>query len=448
MGDSQRDATRSPTRMACSTQILFSALCLIFIAAAVSSSPEDQIVPEADFSIIKDFEEAHDSLVLIQDEDMASWTYCAKEHHHCKFSGKASVKYGAKGKYAYKTKTGGVHCGNSVFGDPKRGTAKKCYYQKIAKKVAKKKKVVAKRGCKCLGREMAVDASTAAFVAAMTSSAQTTTGTELSEEAKTAHDAELTEVLLKGTKCEQWSGSTGKKWCTVSSSCAAATGVVNNVKIKGKCVPFCHSAGFKVPAKMKCATSDHVVAIRQEKASKKRIEKAAKVAAKKELKEKQRVAELAAKAAAAKAAAKKKELNAKALEKAGKEADHKKKAAAAAAEKKKKVKAKEAEAAAKAAKAEKKVKKDKADKAAEAKVKADKKAADEKKKKAEEVANKHAYRDVCCKNQSFDDNWCSIVCKKDKSTGQCAGSKSQPHVCGTYCRGTCPNFCKTPGCPA
>merc|ERR1711959_412484 len=522
MGDSQRDATRSPTRMACSTQILFSALCLIFIAAAVSSSPEDQIVPEADFSIIKDFEEAHDSLVLIQDEDMASWTYCAKEHHRCKFSGKASVKYGAKGKYAYKTKTGGVHCSNSVFGDPKRGTAKKCYYQKIAKKVAKKKKVVAKRGCKCLGREMAVDASTAAFVAAMTSSAQTTTGTELSEEAKTAHDAELTEVLLKGTKCEQWSGSTGKKWCTVSSSCAAATGVVNNVKIKGKCVPFCHSAGFKVPAKMKCATSDHVVAIRQEKASKKRIEKATKVAAekakkklekdrkkaaekkakaekaakkaaelkkkkeaerakkaakkaaekkakavaaeqkvkadkreraakaaaKKELKEKQRVAELAAKAAAAKAAAKKKELNAKALEKAGKEAAHKKKAAAAAAEKKKKVKAKEAEAAAKAAKAEKKVKKDKADKAAEAKVKADKKAADEKKKKAEEVANKHAYRDSCCKNQSFDDNWCSIVCKKDKSTGQCAGSKSQPNVCGTYCKGTCPNFCGEKKCPA
>merc|ERR1712216_870749 len=400
MGDSQRDATRPPTRMACSAQILFSALCLIFIAAAVSSSPEDQIVPEADFSIIKDFEEAHDSLVLIQDEDMASWTYCAKEHHHCKFSGKASVKYGAKGKYAYKTKTGGVHCGNSVFGDPKRGTAKKCYYQKIAKKVAKKKKVVAKRGCKCLGREMAVDASTAAFVAAMTSSAQTTTDTELSEEAKTAHDAELTEVLLKGTKCEQWSGSTGKKWCTVSSSCAAATGVVNNVKIKGKCVPFCHSAGFKVPAKMKCATSDHVVAIRQEKASKKRIEKAtkekakaekaakkaaelkkkkeaerakkaakkaaekkakavaaeqkvkadkreraAKAAAKKELKEKQRVAELAAKAAAAKAAA------------------------AAAAEKKKK------------AKAEKKVKADKAAKAAEAKVKADKKAAEQKLKK-------------------------------------------------------------------
>merc|ERR1712216_158407 len=400
MGDSQRDATRPPTRMACSAQILFSALCLIFIAAAVSSSPEDQIVPEADFSIIKDFEEAHDSLVLIQDEDMASWTYCAKEHHHCKFSGKASVKYGAKGKYAYKTKTGGVHCGNSVFGDPKRGTAKKCYYQKIAKKVAEKKKVVAKRGCKCLGREMAVDASTAAFVAAMTSSAQTTTGTELSEEAKTAHDAELTEVLLKGTKCEQWSGSTGKKWCTVSSSCAAATGVVNNVKIKGKCVPFCHSAGFKVPAKMKCATSDHVVAIRQEKASKKRIEKAteekakAEKAAKKaaELKKKkeaerakkaaEKAAEKKAKAVAAeqkvkadkreraaKAAAKKKELNAKALEKAGKEADHKKKAAAAAAEKKKK------------AKAEKKVKADKAAKAAEAKVKADKKAAEQKLKK-------------------------------------------------------------------
>jgi len=351
MGDSQRDATRSPTRMACSTQILFSALCLIFIAAAVSSSPEDQIVPEADFSIIKDFEEAHDSLVLIQDEDMASWTYCAKEHHHCKFSGKASVKYGAKGKYAYKTKTGGVHCGNSVFGDPKRGTAKKCYYQKIAKKVAKKKKVVAKRGCKCLGREMAVDASTAAFVAAMTSSAQTTTGTELSEEAKTAHDAELTEVLLKGTKCEQWSGSTGKKWCTVSSSCAAATGVVNNVMIKGKCVPFCHSAGFKVPAKMKCAMSDHVVAVRKEKADKKRIEKANKVAAEKAKKklEKDRKKAAEKKAKAEKAAKKAAELKKKA------KAERAKKAAKKAAEKK-----------AKAAAAEAKVKADKRERAAKA----------------------------------------------------------------------------------
>merc|ERR1711990_1075521 len=365
MGDSQRDATRSPTRMACSTQILFSALCLIFIAAAVSSSPEDQIVPEADFSIIKDFEEAHDSLVLIQDEDMASWTYCAKEHHHCKFSGKASVKYGAKGKYAYKTKTGGVHCGNSVFGDPKRGTAKKCYYQKIAKKVAKKKKVVAKRGCKCLGREMAVDASTAAFVAAMTSSAQTTTGTELSEEAKTAHDAELTEVLLKGTKCEQWSGSTGKKWCTVSSSCAAATGVVNNVKIKGKCVPFCHSAGFKVPAKMKCATSDHVVSVR-EKAKK---EKSKKEANKKEKAKKERSA---------------KEKNKKA-EKASKEKNKKEKAKKAAhkreqaskAEKQAKEKAKkEKQAKEKAKKAEKndkeKTKKEKATKVKKEKTHKDK----------------------------------------------------------------------------
>merc|ERR1712139_913 len=197
---------------------------------------------------------------------------------------------------------------------------------------------------------MAVDASTAAFVAAMTSSAQTTTGTELSEEAKTAHDAELTEVLLKGTTCEQWNGSSGKKWCTVSKSCKAATGVVNNVKIKGKCVPFCHSAGFKVPAKMKCATSDHVVAIRQEKASKKRIEKATKVAAEKAKKklEKDRKKAAEKKAKAEKAAK-------KAAELMKKEAERAKKAAKKAAEKK-----------AKAVAAEQKVKADKRERAAKA----------------------------------------------------------------------------------
>merc|ERR1711990_296481 len=276
--------------MATSSRLFGSALLTICIIAYASTQETDTIVPEAEMAEqdtlyeqqVKEYNDM-DVDYLVQVEDMASWTYCAKEHHHCKFSGKARVKYGAKNKYAYKTKTGGVHCGNGVFGDPIRGTAKKCYYQKIAKKVAKKKKVVAKRGCKCLGREMAVDASTAAFLAAMTSSVQTTVGAEPSAEAKTVHDAELTEVLLKGTKCEQWSGSTGTKWCTVSSSCKAATGVVNNMKINGKCLPFCHSAGFKVPAKMKCATSDHVVSVK-EKAKK---EKSKKEAKKKEVKRKE-----------------------------------------------------------------------------------------------------------------------------------------------------------------
>merc|ERR1711998_809989 len=630
MGDSHSATTRPFTTMACSTKALFSAVCLIFIAAAVSSSPEDQIIPEDDFSIIKDFEEAHDTLELVQDQNKqcpgglgsrkhwSGWTCNGHKTH--KTGGAAHVsKYctsqrwqkdvleccpsrcnakcpGGLGKRKHWSgwtcnghKTGvrvqkycsdkrwkkdvleccPKRCSNAAEKEKeaksrkraqkkaeekersakekdkkaekaakektkkeksakKREQAAKAAHkreraskaEKLAKEKAKKekqakeraskaekndkektkkekatkatkekkkKKTITKRDCKCRGHEVAVDAATAAFLDAMTTPAGDTAQlVQVEASPELATELVQAQAGLKGTTCEQWNSSSGKKWCTVSKSCKAATGVVNNVKIKGKCVPFCHSAGFKVPAKMKCATSDHVVAIRQEKASKKRIEKAtkkaaemkkkkeaerakkaakkaaekkakavaaeqkvkadkreraAKAAAKKELKEKQRVAELAAKAAAAKAAAKKKELNAKALEKAGKEADHKKKAAAAAAEKKKKVKAKEAEAAAKAAKAEKKVKKDKADKAAEAKVKADKKAADEKKKKAEEVANKHAYRDSCCKNVSFKDDWCSIVCKKDKSTGLCAGSKSQPNVCGTYCKGTCHNFC-------
>jgi len=94
---------------------------------------------------------------------------------------------------------------------------------------------------------------------------------------------------LKGTTCEQWNSSSGKKWCTVSKSCKAATGVVNNVLIKGKCIPFCHSAGFKVPSKMKCGTSDHVVeTTRKEKAFKekhvKKVEKTKKAEAEKKKK--------------------------------------------------------------------------------------------------------------------------------------------------------------------
>merc|ERR1711998_203507 len=270
MGDRPKLTTNAPLAMARTSSALISALCLITIAIA-ASSPEDQIVPEADFSILKDFEEAHDTLELVQDQ--ASWTYCAKENHHCKFSGKARVKYGAKGKYAYNTKSGGVRCSNGVFGDPKRGTPRKCYYQKVVKKKAVKKKKasnITKRDCKCRGHEMAVDAGTSAFLDAMTAPADGSAQL-VQVEASTELVTELVQAQagLKGTTCEQWNGSSGKKWCTVSKSCKAATGVVNNVLIKGKCIPFCHSAGFKVPSKMKCGTSDHVVeTTRKEKAFK------------------------------------------------------------------------------------------------------------------------------------------------------------------------------------
>jgi len=219
--------------MACFSTVLFSALCLVTIAIA-SSSPEDQIVPETDISIVKDFEEAHDTLVLLQDQ---------------------------------------------------------------------------KLGCKCRGKEMAVSTATAAFLEAMSSSAPN----ELVQERASSDQTELVQAqaLLKGTKCQQWSTTAGKKWCTVSSSCKAATGVVKNVKIKGKCIPFCHSAGFKVPAKMKCATSDHVVATR--KAAKKAAEKKKKAAEKKKKA-----------AAAAKKAAEKRTKAAKAAERRRKAAAAKK----------------------------------------------------------------------------------------------------------------------------
>jgi len=126
---------------------------------------------------------------------------------------------------------------------------------------------------------MAVDAATSAFLDAMTAPADGSAQL-VQVEASTELVTELVQAQagLKGTTCEQWNSSSGKKWCTVSKSCKAATGVVNNVLIKGKCIPFCQSAGFKVPSKMKCGTSDHVVeTTRKEKAFKekhvKKVEK-------------------------------------------------------------------------------------------------------------------------------------------------------------------------------
>ena len=57
-----------------------------------------------------------------------SWTYCADEWGTCSFSGTRQVRYGADGKYAYKTATTSIGCDNTVFGDPNPGVAKHCWY--------------------------------------------------------------------------------------------------------------------------------------------------------------------------------------------------------------------------------------------------------------------------------------------------------------------------------
>jgi parallel beta-helix repeat protein len=57
-----------------------------------------------------------------------TWTSCAKEYGTCSVPGTRQVRYGASGKYAYKTVTTSVLCNNSVFGDPAVGLAKTCDY--------------------------------------------------------------------------------------------------------------------------------------------------------------------------------------------------------------------------------------------------------------------------------------------------------------------------------
>ena len=54
------------------------------------------------------------------------WTFCAEENQRCNFSGTREVRYGAGGTYATLTRTDGVECSNSVFGDPIFGVVKRC----------------------------------------------------------------------------------------------------------------------------------------------------------------------------------------------------------------------------------------------------------------------------------------------------------------------------------
>ena len=60
--------------------------------------------------------------------DTVTWVHCANEGGICNFSGVKNLRYGASGRYAYKTMTGPVACTNAVFGDPYYGTIKYCDY--------------------------------------------------------------------------------------------------------------------------------------------------------------------------------------------------------------------------------------------------------------------------------------------------------------------------------
>lgn len=58
----------------------------------------------------------------------AAWVNCATEGAVCSFSGTKTVRYGAGTKFATKTATNSILCGNASFGDPAYGVAKSCAY--------------------------------------------------------------------------------------------------------------------------------------------------------------------------------------------------------------------------------------------------------------------------------------------------------------------------------
>ena len=61
----------------------------------------------------------------------ATYTECGREGGRCPFAGKASVRYGANGKYHYATRTDGAPCDNETFGDPAMGDAKTCAFSPV-----------------------------------------------------------------------------------------------------------------------------------------------------------------------------------------------------------------------------------------------------------------------------------------------------------------------------
>lgn len=61
-------------------------------------------------------------------QDCSSWTFVANERENFALSGTQMVRYGANGKYVYKTLSGTQACSNTNFGsDPIEGVVKKCH---------------------------------------------------------------------------------------------------------------------------------------------------------------------------------------------------------------------------------------------------------------------------------------------------------------------------------
>ena len=59
----------------------------------------------------------------------SEWIACGNEGQTCIVPSSTLVRYGARGKFAFRDVTGKIVCGNGAFGDPLYGTIKSCAYR-------------------------------------------------------------------------------------------------------------------------------------------------------------------------------------------------------------------------------------------------------------------------------------------------------------------------------
>jgi hypothetical protein len=67
----------------------------------------------------------------VQAQGQENWLRCASQGEICRFAGQATVRYGADGKYAYKTVRNRIICDEQEFGDPYYGQPKQCDFSMV-----------------------------------------------------------------------------------------------------------------------------------------------------------------------------------------------------------------------------------------------------------------------------------------------------------------------------
>lgn len=83
------------------------------------------------YAIRKDMERGSGRFDGYRDRDRydrnRQWQPCAREGQYCDFRGRKRVRYGTQHRYVERVFRGGVRCDNRTFGDPDRGSAKRCF---------------------------------------------------------------------------------------------------------------------------------------------------------------------------------------------------------------------------------------------------------------------------------------------------------------------------------